>query len=491
MTDNELDAILKEIEKKANEKANGDYTEPEPKKDAPAVSEPVKAEPVTSEPAEEAPAEQPKRAENVVEEKEELKLTETESSDVEGFNLTDVDNLPELPQYDEDEEFEEDGSKRKKIITAVIAVVVIIAVGVGVYFGFFHKKPEAPSTTKPSQTMQAPVTEADKGAMNPLTGEYGFNENAVGKRPIAVVAENEYSTESVRPQWGLKEADIVLEGESEFSTRLLLFYADYTNIPEQVGPTRSARPPFIRFSQLFDSVFIHAGLSHSKGNYVGADTVFETENVDHYNLLSGTENGELFGRDKSRTSTIEHTGYLNGKGMQSLVESKKWNMDINSSKFTALNFNDEAKELSETPALNLEFRWSGADGSGRCPKTGHFSYDAEKKVYTTADFDSRYGTADLEFANLIFLFDKTEYVVKDNYKNSGSSETYCDYKLSGGKGVVASMGTQVEITWGVENGKLWIKDANNNDITLNPGKSYIGYGSSNHGGSIKTVIETE
>ena len=41
----------------------------------------------------------------------------------------------------------------------------------------------------------------------------------------------------------------------------------------------------IRFSQMWDSVFIHAGLSHSKGDYVGADTVFEKHDTDHVNLL--------------------------------------------------------------------------------------------------------------------------------------------------------------------------------------------------------------
>ena len=54
--------------------------------------------------------------------------------------------------------------------------------------------------------------------------------------------------------------------------------------------------------------------------------------------------------------------------------------------------------------------------------------------------------------------------------------------MSGGKGIVCSEGTCVEITWGVKNGKLWMKDAQGNEVTLNPGKSYIGYGSSNHGG---------
>ncbi len=486
MTDNELDAILKEIEKKANEKVHNASDEPV-KREEPAV------EPIKSEPVYEAPIEQPKREEAAADEQEELKLTEVESNEESEF--VDLSNSYDISSAEQETEYEEettaDNGRSKKIIAIVIAVIAVIAIGVGVYFGFFNKKPEEPTTAKPTQTQQNSVVAEDKGAMNPLTGEYGFNENAVGKRPVAVVVENEYSTESVRPQWGLKEADIVLEGESEFSTRLLLFYADYTNVPKQVGPARSARPPFIRFSQLFDAPFIHAGLSHSKGNYVGADTVFTSEGVDHYNLLSGSEGGRFFDRDKSRTSTVEHTGYLKGENVKTLFEAKEWRTDINENKFSVLSFNDEATELSETPALNLEFRWSGADGSGRCPKTGHFSYDTQKKAYTTTDFDSRYGTADSEFANLVFLLDKTEYIVKDNYKNSGSSETYCDYKLSGGKGVVASMGTQIEITWGVENGKLWMKDSNGADVKLNAGKTYIGYGSSNHGGSIKTVTETE
>ena len=50
--------------------------------------------------------------------------------------------------------------------------------------------------------------------------------------------------------------------------------------------------------------------------------------------------------------------------------------------------------------------------------------------------------------------------------------------------MVLSQGTAVEITWGVSNGKLWMKDSNGNDVSLNPGKTYIGYGSSNYGGSI-------
>lgn len=375
-----------------------------------------------------------------------------------------------------------DGKKPKKkgktVAIILIVIVLIAAIGVGAYFYFFaNKNTEEPKTTKEKVT-ETVTEKSELGPLNPLTGETGYDESALTQRPVAVVVENEYSTSSVRPQWGLSDADIVLEGESEFSTRMLLFWADYNKVPEQVGPARSARPPFIHFSQLFDAVFIHAGLSHSKDNYVGADEVFESENIDHINLLSFSESSSYFRRDKSRTSTIEHTGCLMGANTADMLKNSKIDLSLNESKFTKLQFNEEAKALSTDAAKEVSFRWS----KGYCPKVGKYTYDSEKHKYTTTDFDSKYGTSGVEWENLIFLLDETEYIVKHNYKHAGNSETYCNYKLSGGKGIVCSEGTCVEITWGVKKGKLWMKDAQGNEITLNPGKSYIGYGSSNHGG---------
>ena len=401
-----------------------------------------------------------------------------ENAEAESSQQDDKDNI----YFSEMAEQVDDKKPKKKGKTIAIVLVVlalVVAIAVGVYFYFFNgnKQDEATIVTK-AQATEAVSENSPLGPQNPLTGEAGYDESALTQRPVAVVVENEYSTSSVRPQWGLADADIVLEGESEFSTRMLLFWADYNKVPEQVGPARSARPPFIHFSQLFDAVFIHAGLSHSKDNYVGADEVFKNENVDHINLLSFSESSPYFHRDKSRTSTIEHTGCLMGAHTAEMLQKSKINLKLNESKFTKLQFNDEAKALSSNTANEVSFKWS----KGYCPKLGKYTYDAEKHKYTTTDFDSKYGTSGVEWENLIFLLDETEYIVKHNYKHAGNSETYCNYKLSGGNGIVCSEGTCVEITWGVKDGKLWMKDAQGNEVKLNPGKSYIGYGSSNHGG---------
>ena len=524
MNDSEVDKILKEINENKNKKQKELFNKYEenqnnktkplsidvPLDEKPPVKKEIKSEPIfdelkqieknqadakteKKEPSPQQTMEQdspltlseepqnPDFTEDNGEQETSLKMSESDDADETSDKTSADENTSDgvyFAEYDEEEMPQEDSKKkRNKIIIAAVCIVVAIAIALGVYFGFFYnKKTPEPQTTAPDTTEQ--TTAPIKQTLNPLTGESGYDEGALTQRPVAVVVENEYSTAAVKPQWGISQADIVLEGESEFSTRMLMFWADYNKMPEQIGPTRSARPPFIRFSQLFNAVFIHAGLSHTAGGYVGADTVFENENVDHINLLSLSESGEYFGRDYSRTKVVEHTGYLNGTKVAKLLESKNIDTNLNMSKFTALSFNESEKKLSDTAANSVSFKWSS-----NCPKNAEFTYDEASGKYTTSDFDSKYGKSNVAWENLIFLLDTTEYVVKENYKGSGNSETYCNYDLSGGKGMICSNGTALEIQWGVTDGKLWMKDLSGNSVSLNPGKIYIGYGSSNHGGA--------
>lgn len=491
MDDREIDEILKELKERKQSEAQILESADSDKQEIFSISSIDDIDEITDEPSqevsdnlkieEEASPDDNIQNEEAPQDEEPIEQSE-DSSDEQKKDFYFAD-------YEQDEYVEQEPKKNAKGRAALIAVAVcaVIAIALGIYFGLFYDKSKEPEeqTTAPVVVATQPVT-VDTSPKNPLTGESGFNENAVDKRPVAVVVENEYSTASVKPQWGIKQADIVLEGESEFSTRMLFFYADYSSIPKQVGPTRSARPPFIYFSQLFNAIFIHAGLSHSGGGYVGADDVFANKNIDHINLLSLSEGGKYFGRDYSRTSTVEHTGFLNGENVEALLSEKKIDTTLNTAKFTALSFNEKARELSDNAALKVGFKWSS-----NCPKNAVFTYNKESHKYTTADFDSKFGTSGAEWENLILLLDKTQYVVKENYKGSGKSETYCNYELSGGTGLICSEGTSVEISWGVADSKLWMKDLNGNEISLNPGKTYIGYGSSNHSGAYSVITDAQ
>ena len=288
---------------------------------------------------------------------------------------------------------------------------------------------------------------------NSLTGATeadGYDTAADKQRVVAFVVEN---APDARPQWGMDDEnyppDIVLEGEVEGGiTRMLWMYADYNKLPEQIGPTRSARPPYIKFSELFDSIFIHWGQSHSKGDYVGAKTVFKNDDVDHIDQMSYSGDVELYGRDSSRGVSSEHTGVIYGDKVADAIKGEGFRTEP--VEYTKLRFNQTEVPAGETPAANV-----GVTYSDRSFEDSHWVYNEEDGLYHTSDFEN-----DFTRENLLILSDETEYITKDNYAGPGStgSVTYCDYKLGGGLGKYFSKGTVKDIAWVVLDDKLILID---------------------------------
>lgn len=367
-------------------------------------------------------------------------------------------------------------SKNKKKIAIIIAAVAVAAAIICAVIFAVAKNSKPEETTAPKTTVTTSTTAAPTPVLNPLTGESSFNENAVGKRPVAIVVENAYAA---RPQWGIDDSkaapDIIVEGEVEGGeTRMLWLYADYTALPDQVGPVRSARPPFIRFSELFDSIFIHWGQSSSRGNYIGADTVFQQDDVDHINEMAYSDKVGLFGRDSSRGVSSEHTGVLYGNALEAAIDDLGFRTDIDEDDSTKFSFNEEATAVSDVKCDSFTLTFSSRT------KSRDWTYSEDDKMYHCSDY-----LTDVARTNLLVLYDDTEYVAKDNYKGSGKAEVYCDYKLSGGSGKLVSLGTVADIEWSVSDGVLVIKDQNGETVNLNPGKTWIGYASSNNGGTDK------
>lgn len=446
----ELDRILKELKKK----------------DDPAEDNQIKAEEPEFTVSEETPLK-----------KEASKEAQTDiiSGD---FEITEQNDSPQItisdePEYEEYEEINvsNSNSNKKKIIAIAAAVVAVIAIIVAVVL--IKGNDKEPETTAASTT--APTTAAPVIVNNPLTNEGSYNQSAANARPVAIVVENAMQA---RPQWGIDDEsnspDIIVEGEVEGGeARMLWLYADYTALPDQIGPIRSARPPFIRFSEMFDAIFIHWGQSSSKGNYIGANTVFQQDSVDHINQMAFSDKVGLFGRDKSRGVSSEHTGVIYGDKLADAIAQEGFRTEADNSSYTKFNFNDEDKTVSETVCSAIDVRFSSRS------KTRSWAFSDEDKMYHSTDYQT-----DVERKNILVLYDNTEYVVKENYKGSGSSETYCEYKLAGGTGKLATMGTITDITWSVENGVLVLKDSEGKALSLNTGTTWIGWASANNGGNI-------
>lgn len=329
---------------------------------------------------------------------------------------------------------------------------------------------------------------------NPLTGSTDFDKSAKGVRPVALVVEN---APDARPQWGMTDKeyspDIILQGEVEGGiTRTLWFYADYTKLPEKIGPMRSARPPYIKFSEMFDAIFIHWGQSSSSSEYKGANTVFKEDKVDHINQMTYTGDVDLFSRDSTRDVSSEHTGILHGDKVADAIKDKGFDTTL-SEKATQLKFNKKVKKLSDKTCGKVTLTWSN-----RTFEDATWTYDTESGKYKTSDFENK-----LSRENLLILFDKTEYITKSNYHGTGQGVTYCDYKLAGGKAKLISNGTVKDILWDVnEDNQLELytevkskdseKDSKDDEdsepekkiVALNPGKTWIGWASSNNGGKV-------
>ena len=345
----------------------------------------------------------------------------------------------------------------KKIISVFLAIILAAAL-----FGC-AKKPETPSTTVP--TTQT-TTKKVWPSYNPLTGEGDFSKKAVGRRPVAIVVEN---LTPARPQWAIGTSDIIVEGEVEGGiSRMLWLYADYTKVPEKVGPIRSARPSYVKFSEYFDAIYIHWGGSHNNQNYVGGYTVIKNDKVNDFDGMKG---GILFGRDNTRRVSSEHRGILHGDKIEEAIKEKGYRTNLKENKFSELRFNKKITDPGTDGAKKVNCLFSSRTDTRR------FTYDEKDKQYHTNDWKT-----DVKFQNVIILMDETKYITVP-YK--GATTTYLNYQYKGGKGYYISNGKRCEITWKIKKNRLYLKDkTDEHHLKINKGKSYIGLASSNNGGSV-------
>ncbi|MDO5014582.1 MAG: DUF3048 domain-containing protein [Clostridia bacterium] len=327
--------------------------------------------------------------------------------------------------------------KAKKLLIFCICLTLI--------FSFTSCKKKKGKSATPKQDPPKKVS-----VLNPLTGEDGFDSNAVGKRPIAISINNAYPA---RPQWGFDSPDVVIEGLAEGGvTRMLWLYADVNKIPK-AGSIRSARIDFVELAENFDSIFVHWGCSDT------AQAMMRRNNTDHIDGMHGV----YFKRDFSRNVPSEHTGYSNNELIKKAISDKKFRTSAKDGLQPYFAFNDSDKSFADS-ATKVNFKFSHY-------ASYQYSYDSESKTY-----GGQYGSKQLKsfegkpfrVKNLIILYFPSYKIIN----KSGS----IDMDLSAGNGYVFTNGTVSKIKWtkgNDKNAKLVLKDENGNQIKLNKGKSYI------------------
>lgn len=319
--------------------------------------------------------------------------------------------------------------------------------------------PEATPTAEPTQ---APSTDPEN--MNLLTGLPTLTEEAIGKRPVAVMVNN---VDAALPQYGISAADVIFELPVEYDlTRLMALYGDYTQIPD-VCSIRSCRYYYPILSSGFDAIYVHWGIDPT----IATETVNNMD-LDHFNG-DWYGDGTYFGRDQNRLNSgyaWEHTGVFHGNNLPKLLESTDTRTDLKEDKQDAA-FCFVGMDCNVAPAgktansVRVDF---GANYST-------FRYDEKTHTYLKNYKDSAHmdvkTNEQLVFENVIVL--ETDISVRD-------SKGRKNINWQGGEdssGYYISEGKMQKITWSKadEYSPLNFFDESGAELQINRGKSYIAF----------------
>uniref|UniRef100_UPI0040565966 DUF3048 domain-containing protein n=1 Tax=Agathobacter sp. TaxID=2021311 RepID=UPI0040565966 len=324
-----------------------------------------------------------------------------------------------------------------------------------------HVADEADSEMETALTEETEtITESEEeipANQNLLTGIADLSEEAIGKRPVAVMVNN---VKAALPQYGIAQADVIFEIPVEADvTRLMALYGDYTKVPK-VCSIRSCRKYFPALANGFDAIYVYWGMDDGIRSYVNALDVVQ------FDGLSNT--GGLYGRDAERKSSgysLEHTGYFDGTGLPAALEKKNARITLEEGKTdTAFQFYapDEQVKPQGSACKKVEVDFGAALAT--------LEYKEETNTYFKSlngkpQVDGKTGTQ-LEFTNVFVL--ETDITIDDN-------GVHKKINLQGGNGYYISNGAVVKITWskGDEEAGLKFFDENGEELSVNRGKSYI------------------
>lgn len=355
--------------------------------------------------------------------------------------------------------------KRWKRISIVILALLLVLSMSGCKKKAQESKDEQKTTAKEQPEVKKEPEEIKEDVpanQNLLTGVADLTDEAIGKRPVAVMVNN---VQAALPQYGIAEADIIYEIPVEGDvTRLMALYADYTTVPK-VCAVRSCRSYFPAFSQGYDAFYVNWGIDDSIADYL------EALNLDQYDGMNNA--GGLFGRDQDRLDqgySLEHTGYFDGTSFAQVVQSEGKRTDLqDDKKGTAFQFNglDEQLKPEGTDCKSVNINFGAANAT--------LTYDEATKTYLkqingNPQMDGNSNTQ-LAFTNVFVL--ETDISVRDEIGhkeiNWNGGTNYTGYYVSNG-------GVQ-KISWSKEanNESSYLRFFNESgdEIKVNRGKSYI------------------
>jgi len=301
---------------------------------------------------------------------------------------------------------------------------------------------------------------------NLLTGLADLSEEAIGKRPVAVMVNN---VKDALPQYGIADADVIFEMHVEGDlTRLMAVYADYTKVPK-VCAIRSCRYYYPVLAHGFDAFYVNWGFDETMRSYV------DSLGIPYFDGMVNP--GKMFGRDQGRINSgysLEHTAYFDGTKFAAYVDKNDYRTDLLEGKTrTAFLFNgmDEQVKPDGTSCTKVHTDFGAATATLQYDESTNTylkSINGKKQMDSVAD-------KQLAFTNVFIL--ETDISVRSN-------EGHKEIDWKGGTnsvGYYISNGVVQEISWSKSSEDDYLKfyDEEGQELSINRGKSYIAFNYAN------------
>ncbi len=318
--------------------------------------------------------------------------------------------------------------QNKKAQLAVGIVFILILVALAGYFYFAGQE---------DNNLDGKLTTQEKQSID------------VSSYPVAIVVEN---LQSVRPQAGLSEADVVYETLAEGGiTRFLAVYNTENNIPE-IGPVRSARKYFVDWSEEYRGLFAHVG---------GSPESLSVLNSEEYLIdVNQFFNSGYFWRDENIPAphNLMTSSEKMSFAIRDLVEE-----GVNADYEAWLTKDSDAADYPEAESIVLDF-------SSDSYKV-EWKYDADENNYLrfNADEEQKDRNNDEQIKADNILVQYTEASLQDN-EGRLDIET-----LGSGDMILFQDGNVVTGTWKktAREDRTKFYDQNDEEVELNEGITWV------------------
>lgn len=338
---------------------------------------------------------------------------------------------------------------RKNGLCCAIAFAGILLVGCG-------DKEEVVEETNPvEETVPVTVEEMVLPYVTPFTGEAVAEE--VTTRPIIATINNH---PAARPQSGIASADVVYEmlAEGDITRLLGLFQSE---IPDNIGPIRSARDYFIEIAAGLDAFYIAHGYSPE------AQTMLTNGVVDNINGMQ--YDGSIFERSSDRVAP--HNSYIAGENIELAAEKVDASL-LYQKKVSYTFYEPDERAKIGVQANSVEINYGGSKSFNTL-----YTFDAESNTYsrqsgneTTIDYLTNEPIA---LSNVLFF--EMDHSIIDSKGRRAIDIT------SGGTAYVFQEGTMREVRWENIDGVLKAVEEDGSEVKLVPGHTWIHFVPTNPG----------